>query len=167
MPEKLREVQPPRGCARWLFRAPIRLFQWGLGWIFMGRALLLEHTGRRSGRTRYVVLEVIRHDEEEDAYYVASGWGEKSDWFQNILQDGRVQIRVGRRRARAFAECVPLDEAGEEILRYARKYPLPFRSLMRMIGYRVQHSDEELRGMAEVLPVVRIKPDQMEADVVS
>lgn len=44
---------------RRLMRAPIWLYRARLGFLFGSRMLLLEHTGRRSGARRYVVLEVI------------------------------------------------------------------------------------------------------------
>ena len=44
---------------RWLVRAPIPLFRAGLGFVFGGRLLLLEHLGRTSGEHRFVVLECV------------------------------------------------------------------------------------------------------------
>lgn len=33
----------------YLFRAPVYLYRWRLGWLFGNRLLLLTHTGRRTG----------------------------------------------------------------------------------------------------------------------
>lgn len=46
---------------RWLVRAPIGLYRAHLGFLFGSRLLMLEHTGRKSGTRRYVVLEVVGH----------------------------------------------------------------------------------------------------------
>src|ERR1051325_9087278 len=43
---------------RALVRAPVTLYRHGLGWVLGGRVLMLEHTGRRSGRARFACLEV-------------------------------------------------------------------------------------------------------------
>jgi deazaflavin-dependent oxidoreductase (nitroreductase family) len=68
----------------------------GRGGILGGRFLLLEHIGRKSGRTRQTVLEVVGHDAESGRYVVASGWGTRSDWFQNVERGPRVTVQVGR-----------------------------------------------------------------------
>ncbi|HLS79672.1 MAG TPA: nitroreductase family deazaflavin-dependent oxidoreductase, partial [Nocardia sp.] len=44
---------------RWFVRAPIWAFRARLGFLFGGRLLLLEHTGRTSGKARYVALETV------------------------------------------------------------------------------------------------------------
>ncbi|WFR73002.1 hypothetical protein P9209_03930 [Prescottella defluvii] len=49
---------PPTGWKRRFFRMPITLYRWHLGALLGHRFVLVEHVGRRSGRTRQVVLEV-------------------------------------------------------------------------------------------------------------
>jgi hypothetical protein len=46
---------------RWLVRSPIWAYRAGLGLVFGSRLLMLEHRGRVSGLSRYVVLEVVDH----------------------------------------------------------------------------------------------------------
>lgn len=82
MPTKIKEVQPPHGLARTLYRLPIKLYRLHLGWLLMGHFLLLTHVGRKSGLPRQTVLEVLLHDKARDVYYVLAGWGEKSDWVK-------------------------------------------------------------------------------------
>jgi hypothetical protein len=45
----------------YLFRAPVYLYRWHMGWLFGHRCLLLAHTGRRSGLRRQNVLEVVEY----------------------------------------------------------------------------------------------------------
>ena len=49
---------------RRLARAPIWLYRARLGWCLGPRFVLVEHTGRASGKTRQTVLEVIARDGE-------------------------------------------------------------------------------------------------------
>jgi deazaflavin-dependent oxidoreductase (nitroreductase family) len=63
-----------------------------MGWMLGGRFLMLTHTGRKSGKRRHVVVEVVDHAKTTDTYYIASGWGEKSDWSQNIQKPQRHQF---------------------------------------------------------------------------
>jgi hypothetical protein len=61
---------------RWyFFRAPVYLYRWGLGGLLGRRVLLLKHTGRRSGRQRKTVLEVVQYRKEIPEVFVVSGFG--------------------------------------------------------------------------------------------
>ncbi len=158
MTEKVHAVKPPRGLTRIFFRFPILLYRAGLGWLLGERALMMTHTGRVSGLARRVVLEVMRHDRDTDTYIVASGWGEKSDWFQNISNTPRVEVTVGRRRFSALAQRLLLDDAEKEVLDYARRHPTAIRQLGRFIGYRLEQTPEGYHALVEVMPIVAIRP---------
>ncbi|MBN1248252.1 MAG: nitroreductase family deazaflavin-dependent oxidoreductase [Anaerolineae bacterium] len=147
--------QRPRGCARLLLRAPIALYRTGLGFVLGGRFVMLEHTGRQSGKSRYTVLEVVRHDREADTYVVASGWGERSDWFRNIQKTPEVRISTGlRRRLPGRALRLPRAEAERELCDYARRHPRASATLSRfMIG----EDGGDCRAVARAVPVVALK----------
>jgi len=150
-------VQPPRGWKRILWRLPIGLYRLGLGWLLGERFLLLTHTGRKTGLPRYAVVEVMRHDPITDTYYVASGFGEKSDWFRNIQKTPQVTIQVGRRKTAAVAERLPLEEAERELLDYAQRHPRALRSLARILGYRIEDPEQDVRALAQVIPIVAFR----------
>ena len=119
-------ARPPRTrLRRALFRAPIWLYRLGLGGLLGGRFLLLTHTGRTSGRPRQVVLEVVGRHEPSGGYLIASGYGERSQWFRNILEDPRVCFQVGWRRYRGLARPLPAAESGRWLADYARRHPGP------------------------------------------
>jgi hypothetical protein len=94
MSDPLTTVPRPRGFGRFLFRLPIILYQIHLGFLFGRRFLLLTHVGRKSGRPHKTVIEVVKSDPASNIYYVVSGWGEKSDWYQNIIIHPNVMIQV-------------------------------------------------------------------------
>ena len=77
-------LPPPRGLMRLLVRLPVLLYRARLGWLLDRRFLLLTHRGRRTGRWRRTVLEVVHHDPAADTWFVASAWGERSQWFRNL-----------------------------------------------------------------------------------
>ena len=93
----VKNVHPPSGVSRALFRAPIYLYRLGLGWLFGKRILLLNHIGRVSGKQRQVILEVVEHDPTNGTFVVASGWGPTAAWYRNILHRPQVSVQVGRR----------------------------------------------------------------------
>ena len=148
----------PTGPLRLLLQAPLWLYRLRLGWLFGERLLLLSHTGRVSGRQRQAVIEVLRHDRAADAYIVASGWGERADWYRNLLKTPAVSIVVGRRRVAALARRLPLEEATRELGDYARRHPAAFRGLSRlMLGEPLAGAPEECEQLARVVPVIALQ----------
>ncbi len=159
-----KQMKPPRGLRAIPWRLPIWLYRLRLGWLLGNRFLLLTHIGRVSGRPRQAVLEVVRHDPESDTYYVASGFGEKSHWFRNIMKTPEVTIQVGRRRIEAVAERLPVEEAERELADYARRNPRAFRTLTRLLGYQVEDLEEGARTMAQWIPIVAFRPRRGSGD---
>jgi deazaflavin-dependent oxidoreductase (nitroreductase family) len=154
MPTKIREVQVPRGMARTLYRLPIKLFGLRLGWLLMGHFLLLTHTGRKSGLPRQTILEVLLHDRVRDMYYVLAAWGEQSDWVKNIEKTPQVTISVGHRHFRALASRLSPEEAELKVIAYGRRHPHLIRYLPRLLGYRIDGSEEDMRALARLGIVV-------------
>jgi deazaflavin-dependent oxidoreductase (nitroreductase family) len=157
MPEITRIYSPPRGLSRLFFRSPIWLFTKGLGWIFGERLLLLNHVGRKTGRKRQVVLEVAQHNKQTGSYIVNVGYGEKSDWYQNIKKTPNVSIIVGRRKLNANAEIVSPTEGGEIMLTFFREHPIEAR-MSSMLGYKVDGTEEDFRLLGEKLLFVKFVP---------
>lgn len=94
----LAERFPPTGLLRLLLRLPNCLYRLHLGWLLGSRFLLLAHRGRRSGRWRQTVVEVVQHNPGSDTYFIASGWGEKSNWASQRQGDTRGDCPGGQPR---------------------------------------------------------------------
>ncbi len=158
MPQKIKEVRPPHGLTRLMMNVPIWLFRMHLGWLVGNRFLLLTHTGRKSGLLRQTVLEVLQHDTASDSYYVLSGWGEKADWLRNVEKTPEVIINVGHRQFHARAIRLESEEAERAILAYAKRNPIAIRMLPRLMGYRLDGSEEDFRALARLGIVVAFHP---------
>jgi len=91
---------------------------------------------------------------------VASGWGTRSDWFQNVCVNPKIQIQVGNRRSSAAARRLLPEEAAEELLDYARRNPLALRELAKFMGYRIDGSDEDIRALGKEVPMFFFSPLQ-------
>jgi deazaflavin-dependent oxidoreductase (nitroreductase family) len=141
-----------------MWRLPIFIYKAHLGWLLGDRFLLLNHIGRVSGESRRAVLEVLRHDKTQNIYYVASGFGEKSDWFRNLQKNPEVTIQVGRHQFNVQAKRLPQEEAEREFLVYARRHPTAIKNLAGMLGYQLDGSESSLRSLAQVMPVVAFRP---------
>lgn len=118
---------------RAIVRLPISLFRWGLGFVFGGRLLMLEHLGRKSGRVRSVVLEIIDRP-AAGGYVVVSGFGEKAQWFRNISADPRVRVTLGAHKpVAALVHRMPETEAQETLAQYAVEHPKAWANLQPIL----------------------------------
>lgn len=151
----------PSGLLRVLLRLPIALYRLRLGWLLGQRFVLLQHIGRKSGQVRETVVEVIGHDRASDTYYIASGWGKRANWYQNLLAQPNITIQVGRRRLDVCAEMLPPKEGVQILLDYRQKHPLATRELSRVLtgANLAKASPEELeRIVQESLPILALRP---------
>ncbi|HLW02438.1 MAG TPA: nitroreductase family deazaflavin-dependent oxidoreductase [Ktedonobacterales bacterium] len=152
---------PPSGVLRLVLRLPIVLYRLRLGWLLGQRFVLLEHIGRTSRQVRKTVVEVIGHDRASDTYFIASGWGRRADWYQNLLATPPITIQVGRRHLSVYAETVSAAEGVHMLLDYRQSHPLAIRELSRVLtgANLAKASAEELeRIVQETLPIVALRP---------
>ena len=145
---------PPSGWKASLWRTPIWFYRIGLGDLFGKRFLLLNHIGRVSGQPRQAVIEIVKIDYQTNTYYAVSGFGEKANWFQNIMHTPDVDIQVGRKKISAHAKWLSLEE-GETILSdYARHHPTALRELSKFLHLPYDGTPESIHEITKFLPVI-------------
>lgn len=84
-------VYPKRGWRKLFMRFPLYFWRMGLEPLLRQlRFIVLTTRGRRSGEPRRVMLE---HSCIHDRVYIAPGWGERNQWYLNILADPRVTVQ--------------------------------------------------------------------------
>jgi deazaflavin-dependent oxidoreductase (nitroreductase family) len=140
-----------------LFRLPVWVYRARLGRLLGRRFVLIEHVGRVSGRTHHVVVEVVEHDATTGDVVVASGFGPKADWYRNLLAHPEVEIQLGARTVGVRA--VPLDrsEAGEAMVRYARRHRVAARGLARFMGFEADGTESGYRDIGRSIPMLRLE----------
>ena len=143
MPQIITLSKPPHGLTRWLFRLPIWLYKFGLGWILGQRFILIHHIGRKTGINRQAVVEVIKHEFETDIYYVVSGYGARANWYRNLLHQPEIVVQVGGKKLDARAIPLSPAEGGAIMVDYAQRHPALARRLMAVLGYEVNGTDED------------------------
>lgn len=149
----------PHGALRLGLRLPIWLYRLHLGWLLGKRFLLLNHVGRKSGKIHQTVIEVVKHEQASDSFFVVSGWGDKADWFQNIHKNPDVAIQSGGHNLKARAEDIPLADAIDILNEYTRRYPIAFKELTGLfLGERMQPGLDASRRLAEKMPMVVFRP---------
>jgi deazaflavin-dependent oxidoreductase (nitroreductase family) len=158
MPEKISEPKLPRGLSRLFFRFPIWMYHVHMGWVLGDRFVLLTHVGRISGLPRQNVLEVVRYDKKTGSCIVASGWGSKSDWFQNITANPKITYQIRNRQTEGIAECLSPERGGQELLDYAKRHPGALHELVRFMGYRVNGTEEDIFALGRMIPMFTFIP---------
>ena len=150
---------PPGKALRFGLRLPIWFYRARLGWLLGDRFLMLSHTGRRSGLARQTVIEVVQHNKGTDTYFVVSGWGTTSDWYQNIRKNPAVTIQVGRRTFQSKAEFIPVEQAIDILKGYAHDHPTAFNELSKLfLGERMKPGSDAIQRIAEKMPMVAFHP---------
>ena len=145
---------PPHGWKAKLWRAPIWFYRLGLGGLFGKRFLLLNHIGRKSGQPRQAIIEIVKMDSQNNIYYSVSGFGEKAQWFQNIIHTPKVDIQVGNHKMVARVERLTIEDGEAILLEYSQQHPIALRELSKILNLPYDGSPESVREMAKVLPVI-------------
>ncbi|MFN7955726.1 MAG: nitroreductase family deazaflavin-dependent oxidoreductase [bacterium] len=145
----------PSGALRSLYRAPAKLYAWGLGGLVASHVLLLTTTGRKSGLERRTPIGYI-HDPGNDVYFLTAGWKGHTDWKRNLDADPAAAVQVGRRRFRTLTRPATDDEARWVFAEYRRRNPFADRLILRDTGIAASDDDDTLRRLAEHYPVVAL-----------
>ncbi|MFE9649155.1 nitroreductase family deazaflavin-dependent oxidoreductase [Streptomyces sp. NPDC006365] len=151
-----RHPQPPTGWWRLALRLPILFFRAGLGPLFGKRLLLLHHAGRLTGLDRQVALEVVAYEPPHESWTVASGFGPKADWYQNLREQPKTLIRFGNRPYAVTAHFLPPGEGAEIMARYARRHPRTARRLCAFMGLATDSSEASFHEAGRSIPFVRL-----------
>src|SRR5690348_16419167 len=125
----------PKGLLKLAFRLPRYLYRWHLGWVLGHRCLMITHRGRKTGRLRQTVLEVVSYNPSTQECIVMSGYGTQSDWYRNIQVYPAIEVQVGRQRYKPQQRWLEAQETQARLEAYQRDHPLPFRELMHFMGY--------------------------------
>lgn len=149
----------PYGIYRWLAHAPDWFYRLGLGWLLGNRLMQITHRGRKSGRLRSTVLEVLHYDPQTREILVVSGWEGKTDWYRNIQHEPALEVRIGRMHYRPVQEFLSSEETARLILTLFRKRPRAARLLGPLLGVDPNADEARLRARLETFfRGVRFRP---------
>jgi deazaflavin-dependent oxidoreductase (nitroreductase family) len=151
-----------KGILWYLFKAPVYLYRWGLGWLFGKRLLLLTHTGRRSGLRRQTVLEVVEYRKEGPEVIVANGFGPDSDWLRNIQVKSDEEITVGSKHFAASHRFLDEEEAAAVIRAYEHRNrfiaPIVRAGFSWLVGWKYHASETDRRRLVSQVPLLAFRP---------
>ncbi|MBX3069468.1 MAG: nitroreductase family deazaflavin-dependent oxidoreductase [Thermomicrobiales bacterium] len=157
------ERDRPNRLLRLAFKLPPKIYAGPIARGLASRCVMkLTTTGRRSGLPRTICISFMPH---EDGYVIFSGFGVGSNWYQNLLADPHVDIRVGSTAMKATGSVVEDPEERKALMLEMQERskacgPPPFiRPVLRF--FRAFDYDAEIQmavDEAEALPVVQLRP---------
>jgi deazaflavin-dependent oxidoreductase (nitroreductase family) len=144
---------------RLLLRAPIWLYRLQLGWLFGHRLLLLTHRGRKSGKVRQAVLEVVRFDPASQESIVMAGWRGDVDWYRNLQAHPALGVSTGRNHYVPAQRFLTAEETVTELQRYVRRYPVAAGWVLPgLFGFALARDEVEWRDAATFFHGVAFRP---------
>ncbi len=105
-PDRL-ALYPQSDWMRWIFKAPIFSWRLGLGPVVGKVVMILTTTGRKSGLPRHTMIECHRINGKK---YAPCAYGERADYYQNILVDPRVTVQTADGTEAMIASRLTDDE---------------------------------------------------------
>ena len=146
----------------YLFRTPVHLYDWGLGWLFGKRLLLLTHIGRRTALRRQTLLEVVEYRKDGPEAIVANGFGPECDWVRNIEARPGEEVTVGSRHFAAVHRYLWEEEAMDVIRSYEYRNrfiaPIVHAGFSWLLGWKYHGDENERRRFVQQIPLIAFRP---------
>jgi deazaflavin-dependent oxidoreductase (nitroreductase family) len=150
---------PPKGLLRLGFRIPVYFYRLRLGWLLGERFVLINHLGRKTGLPRQAVVEAVERDKGTNSVIVVAGYGEQTQWYQNLRAYPETTIQIGSHKVQVIAEFITPEDGEEIMVRYLDRYGELTGRLFSMLGYSWDGTEQGVRQIArDSLRFVRFIP---------
>ncbi len=152
----------PNAFQKFFFKIPVWFHKMGFGgWERLVGAewMLITTVGRKSGKPRDTMVDVMDYDKANDTYFVEVAYGSRADWYRNIQANPLFKAHVGRRKFQARAATLANADAGEIMVQFFRRKPAYTRSVMAMVGMKFE-GEEELRALGSKLTLLAVHPEK-------
>lgn len=147
----------PSGLSRRLVRLPIWLYRLGWGWLMGALHLMVLTTwGRSSGLPRHTAIEYRIHGSK---LYVVSAWGERPNWYRNLLAQPVARVRLGRRTFNVRATVV--TDSGESLrvlYLFRKRAPFIYDALLARLSNQHSVNSRTLPDVSNMFTIVRLDP---------
>lgn len=157
--------QRPHALLKIFFKIPLLFHKLGFGgWerMFGAHWMLITTIGRKSGKRRQAMVDVLLHNEQTDTYYILSAYGSRADWVRNIQANPRFEAQVGRKKFNARASTLSGEKAGEMLVQFYRLKPAYTRAVMNAAGMKFNDEDD-LRMFGARLLLLAVTPQTEDA----
>lgn len=152
----------PGALLKFFFKVPLWVHKIGFGgWerLIGAQWMLITTIGRKTGKRREAMVDVMDHDKANDIYYIEAAYGTRADWYRNMQSNPIFEAQVGRRKFKARAGALSNNGAGEMLVQFYRNKPAYTRSVMAMAGMKFK-DENELRELGKNLMLLAVKPEK-------
>jgi deazaflavin-dependent oxidoreductase (nitroreductase family) len=147
---------PREGVLRGLMRLPLLGYRLGLGGALNALGVMILITrGRSSGAPRPVPIAYQMHGSK---VYIVSGWGDRPQWYQNILHHPGVTVQRGG--LVYAAEAIPVTHSGEALRvlhLFRRRAPGVYDALIARLSDRPTIDERSLHEVTDRFTIVRLE----------
>jgi deazaflavin-dependent oxidoreductase (nitroreductase family) len=152
----------PNRLLKFFFKVPVWVHKMGFGgWerLVGAQWMLITTKGRKTGKPRDTMVDVMDYDKTSDTYYIEAAYGARADWYKNIQANPVFEAKVGRRKFKARAGALTTEGASEMLVQFYRSKPTYTRSVMAMAGMKFK-DETELRELGKNLTLFAVKPEK-------
>ena len=152
----------PGTLLKFFFKVPLLMHKLGFGgWERLTGAqwMLITTIGRKTGKRRETMVDVMDYDKANDTYYIEAAYGARADWYRNIQRNPIFEAQVGRRKFKARAGALSTESASDLLVQFYRQKPAYTRSVMAMAGMKFKDEDE-LRDLGKNLTLLAVKREK-------
>lgn len=129
----------------------------GLSFLIGRFVLLLDTTGRKTGKQRTTPLQ---YEQIDGIFYTTSVKGLKADWVRNIQADPAVSIRVKNATFDARAEVTSNVAQIADFIEYRiLQHPRMIKAIMYLDGLPFEMTRQQLEDYAQGMAVVKVYPE--------
>ena len=142
------------GLLRLLYKSPLLYWRLGMGPLLRRmRMLVITTRGRKSGKPRHTMLE---HTFFNGRVYLAPGWGERTQWYLNLLADPHVTVQRGAPAESCIARRVSDDKELAALYQTMHGKSPVWKQYLDSWG--VQDTTEDFLAKKERLVMLRLEP---------
>ena len=142
-----------------LLRMPLLYWRLGLKPLLVRarlfRFLVLTTKGRRSGQARHTMLV---HFVLDGRIYIGAGWGERTQWYQNILADPRVTVQARGPAFGAVARLITNDEELRRLYSHLREMGPRWMWKRSLDSWDIRDEVEDFVAKKDRIPFLRLDP---------
>jgi deazaflavin-dependent oxidoreductase (nitroreductase family) len=150
---------PPAGLTRLLARAPLWLYRFHLGRLLGHHALVLTHRGRKSGKARQAILEVVHYDPATRESVVFAGWRGDTDWYRNLQAHPALRVQTAGTSYVPVQRFLSPEETARDLAAYVARYPwLARQALARVFGLSLDDAPDGMTRAAAFFRGVAFRP---------
>ena len=117
--------------------------------------LVLTTKGRKSGRARHTMLV---HSVLDGRIYIGAGWGERTQWYQNILADPQVTVQTRGPAFGAVARLITDDGELRRLYWQAREKTPLWMWKRSLASWDIRDEAEDFVAKKDRIPFLRLDP---------